>query len=407
MATFSYKAKDSKGSLIQGSLEAESQPMVVTRLQAMGYFPVLITNESEKKKKSEGLKHFFRRKITTAEIANFNRQLSDLIAAGIPLVKALGVIITQTPGDALREIVQQISSDVQGGDTFALSLSRHPRYFSKLYIAMVRAGEAGGMLDVILQRLADFSEAEEELRGKIKSALAYPVVMVSAGSLAVAVLMTVVIPRIVGIFTSLQQTLPAPTLLLIAISGFLGKTWWILILGGVLSVMGFINFAKTTKGRLIVDRTKLRLPLLGPLIIKRETSRFARTLGSLLHNGVPILVALEIVQEVMSNRIVQQEVEKLPPSISQGASISQSLKGSELFPPVVVNMIAIGEETGRLDDVLVRVAQSYESQVDRSVKAITSIMEPLIILFMGLVVGFIVISMLLPIFSLDPTAGAD
>jgi type II secretion system protein F len=407
VATFSYKAKDSKGSLIQGSLEAESQPLVVTRLQAMGYFPVLITNESAKKKKSEGLKHLFRRKITSTEIANFNRQLSDLVAARIPLVKALGVIITQTPGEALREIVQQISSDVQGGDTLAQALSRHPRIFSKLYIAMVRAGETGGMLDVVLQRLADFSEAEEELRGRIKSALAYPVVMVLAGSVAVGVLMTVVIPRIVGIFASLHQALPTPTLILIAISDFLTKTWLILLLGAILAVAGIINFGKTSKGRILIDRLKLRMPLFGPLIIKRETSRFARTLGALLHNGVPILIALEIVQEVMTNRIVQQEVAKLPPNISQGASISQSLKGSDLFPPVVINMIAIGEETGRLDQILVRVAESYESQVDREVKALTSVMEPLIILFMGLVVGFIVISMLLPIFSLDPTAGAE
>lgn len=405
MPNFTYKAKDGKGKLLQGAMEADSRIVVTNRLQAMGYFPIDVRADESKKKKAEGFGGFFQKRIKTKDITSMNRQMADLIAAGIPLVKALTIITNQTPNESLKEIISRVSSDVQGGDTLALAMSRHPRIFSKLYCAMVRAGEIGGMLDSILERLADFAEVEEEIRGKIKAALAYPVVMVVAGIGAIVVLMTVVIPRILKIFSDLHQTLPLPTQILISILDFVKGNWYFLVGGLAIAVIAFWRFIKTEEGKLLWHTFQLRIPIIGDLVKKQQVARFARTLGSLLKNGVSILNSLEIVKEVMSNRIVKDEMSRVSDAITQGSGIAAPLRDSKVFPPVVVNMISIGEETGRLPDVLLRVAASYEMEVDRSVKTMTSLIEPLIILGMGLVVAFVVISMLLPIFTLDPTGG--
>lgn len=422
MPTFTYKAKDSKGALIQGVMEAEARPAVVARLQTMGLFPLSIEGgggrprgggSSTAKTPAGGAVvdqarqwlQSGRRRIRTSDMSSFNRQMADLLGAGIPLVKALSILVVQTPNERLREILSEINADVQGGDTFAVALSKHPKIFNPLYVAMVRAGEAGGMLDSVLQRLADFSEQEEALKGKIKSALAYPVVMIVAGIGAVIVMMTVVIPKIVKIFQDLNQALPTPTKILIASSDILTQHWWLVL--GALAVLWSVlwRFIKTDEGRRYWHRSQLRMPLLGIIIRKKEVARFSRTLGALLHNGVPILTALDIVKEVALNVWVKSEVDKIVDNVTQGAGVAKALKGSMIFPPVVVSMINIGEETGRLDEVLRKVADSYEIEVDRSVKTLTSLIEPLIIVFMAFLVGFIVISMLLPIFTLDPTAG--
>jgi general secretion pathway protein F len=271
---------------------------------------------------------------------------------------------------------------------------------------MVRAGETGGMLEGVLSRLADFAEAEQELKGRVQSMLIYPVIMVVVGTTAVTILMTVVMPKIVRIYKDLNQTLPDITRFLIGLSNFAGTWWWAII--PALGVIAFLiwKYSKTEQGKTLIDTWMLRLPVLGVVVQKREIARFARTFGALLRNGVSILPALEIVTEVMNNNIVRREVAQIPLNISQGSGVAKPLANSKVFPAVVVNMIAIGEETGRLADVLVRVAQSYEIEVDRSVKMLVVLIEPLIILTMGVVVGFIVIAMLLPIFSLDPSAGA-
>jgi len=406
MPSFSYKAKDSKGEMIQGAMEADSQLVVVNRLQAMGYFPINVKSDKSVTRKKKSYSSLFRRRIKTSDITSLNRQLADLLNAGIPLVKSLGIVVNQTSNEYLREILTTISNDVQGGDTLALALSRHPKIFSKLFCAMVRAGETGGMLDGILERLAEFSELEDEIRSKIKSALAYPVIMVVAGFGAVIVLMGVVIPKILKIFSDLNQTLPLPTQLLINIIDIFSNYWWIILGGFVVFGAFFYKFIHTDEGRLLWHRFQLRIPIVGQVILKQQIARFARTLGSLLKNGVSILSSLEIVREVMGNRLIQDTVVQISEDITQGSGIAAPLRGSSVFPPVVVNMIAIGEETGRLHEVLLRVASSYETEVDRSVKTLTSLLEPMIILAMGLVVGFVVIAMLLPIFTLDPTQGS-
>jgi type IV pilus assembly protein PilC len=402
---FTYKAKDSSGQIIAGSLEAESTNLVISRLQAMGYFPVAIENESEKKKKSAAsVTRSFTGRVRVNDIATFDRQLADLLSSGIPLVRALGIIQNQTTNQLLGGIVNQISQDVAGGESLADALAKHPKIFSKLYCAMVRSGEAGGMLDVILSRLADFAEQEAEVRGKIKSALAYPLIMVFAGIGAVIILMTVVMPKILRIYTEMGQALPMPTQILISSNKFL-RDYWYIILGVVLVGGGALwRAVRTEDGRRVVDNIIVRIPVVGSMVVKKEVANFARTLGSLLHNGVSILPALDITHEVMTNRVVADEVAKIPENVTQGEGVAAPLKKSTVFPPVVVNMIAIGEETGRLDDVLLKIARSYDQEVERAMKTITSLIEPVIILMMGVVVGFIVIAMLLPIFSIDPSA---
>jgi len=268
---------------------------------------------------------------------------------------------------------------------------------------MVKAGETGGMLDAILERLAEFSETEDEIKSKIKSAMAYPAIMLVAGMGAIVILTTVVIPKIMAIFKDLNQALPGITQLLINIIDFFSSYWYMIIGGGIVGGIVIYKFLHTDEGKTYWHTLQIKIPMVGNVIVKREVARFARTLGSLLKNGVSILSSLEITREVMANKLVQAEIIKVSENITQGSGIAAPLKGSKIFPSVVVNMVAIGEETGRLHDVLLRIASSYELQVDRSIKTLTSLIEPLIILLMGAVVGFVVIAMLLPIFTIDPT----
>lgn len=449
MPSFSYKAKDQKGALVEGVMDADGRNAVVSRLQQMGYFPVRIQpagagatktavarpsmgavakpsmtssprvsklnatlgakqtkgKAAPAQKTGGGGSLFKRRGIAAADIASFNRQVADLIGAGIPLVKALAILHKQTENEKLKAVIATILEDVQGGATFADSLKKHPSIFSKLYIALVKSGEAGGMLDEVLNRLADMSETEEQLKGKVKSALAYPAVMVLAGSGAVFIMFSYVIPKITGTFEQLGQSLPAPTQLLITISYYCQNYWYLVGLAIAAIVFGIWQFVNTAEGRALWHRTQLRIPVIGPLVQKREVARFTRTLGSLLKNGVSILSALEIVKEVVDNTVFKLEVDNAVEEITQGSPIARPLGASKVFPAIAVNMIAIGEETGRLPEVLLRISESFEAQVDRSVRAMTSLIEPVIIVVLGLIVGFIVISMLLPIFSLDPTGG--
>lgn len=408
MAYFTYRAKDRQGQLISGTLEAESRGAVVSRLQLMGYFPLEIGGgEPASDKSLGGAIQQLRtgQRIGSRELTMFYRQMSDLVGAGVPLVKALGIVKGQCAHEGLKKLLSKIDQDVQAGDTFAKAMERHPRTFTKLTTAMVHAGETGGLLEETLARIADFAEAEEELKGKIKSALAYPLIMMTAGAGAIGVLLVFVIPRIVSIFDELNQTLPLMTRVLLGMSGFLGSYWYIALGAMIGAYFLFQRYHATETGGLQIDRAYLKMPVLGEVVLKREIALFTRTLGSLLRNGVPILQALDIASEVLTNRAVRHDIEKVPEGITQGGGMAGTLRQSDFFPPVVTNMIAIGEETGNLPGVMLKVAATYEAQVDRSVKMLTSIIEPIIILVMGLFVGFVVIAMLLPIFELDPTAG--
>ena len=403
MPKFSYTARDNKGGRIEGALEVDDRQAVVMRLQAMGYFPVKIVDISPK----GGLRNFTfsRGKVKNADLVAFNRQLADLVAAGVPLVRSLTIILEQTQSPVLRQMISEISKSVSGGDTLAQALQHQTKNFPPFTVAMVRAGESGGMLADVLMRLAGFAEAEEELKGKVISSLAYPGIMCCAGLVVITILIKVVIPKIVGVYGELGQTLPGITQVLLTVSNLFNDYWWIVVAGVFGAVVALKQFLKTTEGRTMRDRLILVVPLIGTVVHKREISRFARTLGNLIQNGVPILTALDITQEVMSNIIIKREIQKLPTAISQGSTMAATLAESSVFPSIMTSMIAVGEETAQLDKVLLRVSETYENQVDRSLKTLTSMLEPLIILALGLVVGFIVISMLLPIMTLDPTGG--
>jgi type II secretory pathway component PulF len=403
MPSFVYRAKDMKGAAIQGSIEAESPAQVTQRLQTMGYFPVSVVED--KSSDSAARVRASKGRVRINDMATFMRQMADLLSAGVPLVKALDIIQGQSSSMTMQSIVSQLSQSVSGGDALYQAMSRHPRVFSKLQCAMVKAGEAGGLLDEVLMRLADFTETEADLRGKIKAALTYPLVMVAVGIVSVLVLLVYVMPKIVGIYSELDQQLPLPTEILLTISNMLTDFWYI-FLGGLLAVsLVSWQVISSPEGRRTVDRLVLLLPILGDVIRKREIANFSRTLGSLLHNGVSILPALEIVHDVLANRSIAEEVSHIPEAVTQGQGMAGSLKKSQTFPAVVVNMIAVGEETGRLDQVLLKISKSYDTEVDRSLKTLTSLIEPIIILALGIVVGFIVIAMLLPIFSIDPGGG--
>lgn len=403
MPKFTYIARDKSGERIEGALEADDRQAVIARLQATGFFPVKIIDVTPKSTGGLSLSAL-RGRVSSGELVGFNRQLADLIGAGVPLVRALSIILNQTPeGGLLREVVSDISKSVQSGDSLAAAMKHHPKVFTSLSVAMVRAGETGGMLEDVLERLADFAEKEAELRGKVLSSLAYPAIMVLAGIVVITILVAVVMPKITGVYADLGQTLPVITQMMIGITNVIGQYWWVTALCLAALVFLVSGFLKTEEGKLLFHALLLRVPVLGNVISKREIALFSRTLGNLLRNGVPILSALDITCEVVRNLVVRREARKLAPAISQGGTMAAALENNPIFNSGIVSMIAVGEQTAQLDKVLLKISETSEREVDRSLKTLTSMLEPLIILCLGVVVGFIVISMMLPIMSIDPT----
>lgn len=405
--------------MIEGVLEAENRHLVVSKLQAMQTFPISVIEESG----GTGIQ-VLRREVSLSglwialldlvgispvgrrDVANFTRQLSDLLRSGLTLAKALGVLVQQTENERLRDIIKNLRSEVQGGSTFSAALAKHSRCFPDLYCSMVRAGEVGGLLDEVLERLADFQESELETRSRIISSLAYPAIMVLVGVGVIIVLITFVIPRFVTMFEDMEQALPTPTLILVSISAAVKKFWYILV--GVLVALSFAykRLMSQEEERFRIDGLKLRVPVYGSFILKNEVGRFSRTLGTLLANGVPILKALEITRAVVRNGVIAHEVAEISQNIREGERLSDRLGETGIFPPVAVNMVAVGEETGSLEETLLRVASTYEKETERTLKTLTTLIEPLMILVMGAVVGFIVMAMILPIFQLSAGMGA-
>ncbi|MBL7068658.1 MAG: type II secretion system F family protein [Candidatus Omnitrophica bacterium] len=399
MPLYEYKAKKSPTEIVEGTIEANSETSALAKLSRLGYYPISIAKEGVGGKRSSSL-YLFKR-VRLHDLSVFTRQLSDLLDSGLTLLNALNIIYQQTENKTFQSIIGDIRDQVRDGRPFSEALKRYPDTFSSLFISMARSGETGGMLESILERLANFSEAEERVKTKIKSALAYPAVMASVGLITIIVLITFVIPKIVGMFEDLGQTLPLPTAVLVNISGlFIG--YWYIILGFVaLIVFILTRITKTEEGRVTIDRIKLGLPVTGNLIKKSEVASFSRTLGTLLENGVPILESLETVSNTMQNAVLKKEIVKAYQEVRDGKSLSKSLLTKRHFPIFATNMIAVGEEGGSLEKSLFKVADSYEREADNVIKIMTSLLEPLLILTMGLIVGFIVVSMLLPIFQIN------
>ncbi|MEA1971209.1 MAG: type II secretion system inner membrane protein GspF [Thermodesulfobacteriota bacterium] len=406
MPVYEYKALDIRGKNLKGIINAESVSAARQRLRETSLFPFDLreTSAEEKDKTPAGrsVGAFLFKRVGLREVSIMTRQLSTLLGAGLPLVSSLEALTSQTNNPQLKKTLAQIKEEINEGGSLARSLSHYPGIFSQFYINMVRAGEASGALDIVLERLADFNESQQALRGKIKAALAYPLLMFLIGSIVLFFLTTFIVPKITGIFSEMHQTLPGITVFLISVSGFL-KSFWAVIVLIVIGISTALKYAftKTIKGQYLRDRIKLKTPLFGPLIHKMAVARFSRTLGTLLQSGVPMLTALSIVKNVVNNRLIADAIAEASKDVEEGQNLSITLLRSKLFPPIVTQMISAGEHSGTLEKMLYKIADSLENEVESDITMLTSMLEPVMILIMGLLVGFIVISILLPIFEMS------
>ena len=404
MPVFEYSGLNNTGKTLKGILDADSAVAARQKLRGMGIFPVEVKEElSRIKGRSSAPPITFRsfKRIKAGEIHVMTRQLSILLAAGLPLVKSLEALIVQITNPAFKKIMAQIKDSVNEGNSLASSLSQHPKVFSNFYVNMVYSGEASGSLDVVLRNLADFGERQQALRSRFKAALAYPIFMSLIGTGVLFFLITFIVPNITSIFTEMQHTLPLPTVILIEVSRLLKFYWWLL----GLALVGVIIVVRQAKRRprflYMWDRMKLRAPLVGPILQKIYLARFGGTLGSLLQSGVPLVSALQIVGKIINNSQIAQVIESAVDDIHAGRGLASTLSQSRWFPSMVIQMISVGEQSGELEGMLNKIAETYEREVESSIIAFTSILEPVMILVMGLVVGFVVVSILLPIFEMN------
>ena len=391
MPTFAYTARSPNGELKTATMDAASRDDVVAQLRRQRLAVVKV--DEEQKKKTGG-------KIKMRDIVIFTRQFSTMINSGLPLVQSLDILAKQSENKALKEVTRQVVYDVESGLTVADALRKHPKAFTELYTNMVAAGEAGGILDTILMRLATFLEKNDALVRKVKGAMIYPGVIMSVAFVAIVVLLVFVIPVFQNMFASVNLALPLPTRIVIGMSEFLQGYWWAVGLSGYGAVLAVQRYYATSGGRLTLDRMMLKVPVLGDVLRKSAVSRFTRTLGTLIGSGVSILEGLEITAKTAGNRVVHDAILESRASIAGGDTIAAPLQKSQVFPPMVISMIAVGEQTGGLDEMLTKIADFYDEEVDAAVSALLSLMEPIMIVFLGLVVGGMVVAMYLPIFDM-------
>lgn len=402
-STYAYRVRDSQGQIIEGTLSADSRELVANKLREMGYAPLEVT-ERRTGLLSKDIK-FGEARIKIRDLAVLARQLATMIGAGMPLIRALGTLREQTSNKRLVEVIGLIRADIERGDSLFQAVDRHPTVFPPLFAPMIRAGETGGVLDRVLDRLARTLEKQAELRGKVRSAMAYPVMVAILVVLIATGMLVFIVPRFEDIYSSLGGTLPLPTRILLSVSRALTSKGPIILL--LLAVVALLarRWMGTTKGRLRVDGWKMKLPIFGPLVTKTALARFSRTLASLLRAGVPMMESLSIVANTSGNTVVSTGVEQCRERVRHGASISSGVTGHPAFPPMVVQMMAVGEETGALDDMLEKMADFYEEEVEATVNALTSLIEPLLMVFMGVVVGGMIIALYMPIFKLITIVG--
>jgi general secretion pathway protein F len=401
MAVFAYRAADRRGQTIDGVMEAADPRAVVERLQRDAYFPIEIVAQGQPRR-FLGLawQDLGRSRVAPRDRVSFTRQLATLVEAGLPLDRALAIQAELAPTARLRAIVGDVLRSVQGGSSLADALGKHhPRPFSRLYINMVRAGEKGGVLETTLRRLAELLEESQDFRDALVSALIYPVLLCGVGAAAVIFIMTFVIPRFASIFQDLGTAIPLPALILLEASAVVQRYWWLLALLAVAGLLGGRMVLSTARGRLGADRLLLRLPVVGEVIVKSEVARFTRILGTLLRSGVAMIPALAVIREMLGNQVLARAVDGLGDGARRGAGLARPMAESGAFPPLAVHMVRVGEETGRLEETLLQVAASLESDTRKLVKRLIALAEPCIILVMGLVVGFIVVAMLMAILS--------
>src|SRR5687767_13783810 len=392
MATFTYTARSFGGEMRTATLEAPSRDDVIAQLRRQRLNVVKIDEATPKKPKGGHIK--------MRDIVILTRQFSTMINAGLPLVQAMTILSEQTDNKTLSEIMRKVVFDVESGNTVADALSKHPQAFSNLYVNMVAAGEAGGILDTILMRLATFMEKNDALVRKVKGAMIYPGVIMGVAGIAIAVLLVFVIPVFESMFASVNLALPAMTRIVIGMSDFLVGYWWAVIAGAVGLVFMLKKYYATSSGKLAIDKLMLKMPVLGDVLRKSAVSRFTRTLGTLISSGVSILDGLEITARTAGNMVIHNAVMESRASIAGGETIAGPLAKSKVFPPMVISMIAVGEQTGGLDEMLTKIADFYDDEVDAAVSNLLSLLEPIMIVFLGVVVGGMVVAMYLPIFDM-------
>ncbi len=404
MPVYEYSALDSKGKQTKGIIDADSPLTARNKLRSSDLFPVTIKESSSQiKSQHTGTTsvNTLLRRIKAGDISTITRQLATLMSAGIPLVSSLDLLITQEVNPLLKKVLAQIKESVNEGNSFASSLKHHSKYFSQIYINMVTAGEASGSLDLVLERLADFSENQEALKGKVIAAMVYPVIMLCIGVLALLLLVTFVVPKFVAVFDEMEKALPLPTIIVIGTSNFLKSYWWLILLFFIAAGFIFRHAKRTERFARMWDDIKLRMPVFGSVIKRMIIARFARTLGSLLQSGVTLISSLEIVRNVVNNVLVAEIIDNAIDEIREGKSLSAPLSKNRLMPPVVVQMISVGEHSGELEKMLNKIADIYEREVESKVSALTSMLEPFMLLGMAVIVGFIAFSILLPIMEMS------
>jgi type II secretory pathway component PulF len=399
LSVFAYKAVNADGRLAEGFLEAADSRGAVVRLESMGLVPVSV-EESTVGRQSTGWSPLARR-VSRKDVLYFTEEFATLVHAGLPLDRSLDVAANLTPKPALREAIRDILKQIKSGKSVSEAFAAHPRYFSSLYVNMLRAGEAGGVLDAVMARLVEFERAADELRSYLTAALIYPMLMLAVGTGSVAILLYFVIPKFATIFSDIGAAIPPETQFLLWLSAMTRHYWWVLAGGIAAAVMAFRSWRKTPKGSRAWDAFKLRVPLLGQTILKIEVSRFARTLGTLLSSAVPLISGVRIVQGIARNQLVAEGISRIADGAKRGEGVSKPMRESGVFPLLALHMVEVGEETGRLDAMLLQVADVYEKEVRASVKALTAVFEPVIILVMGVLIGTVVLSMLSAIFSIN------
>ena len=401
MAVYFYKATTVQGENVEGSMEGKDEEMVVQNLHQLGYIPIRITSPQEMEARLHVPSFFKKRRVGIKSLLTFTQELSTLVAAGLPIDRSLQILGHLTENERMKETVRDVLKKIEGGSSLAEALGNHPRLFSKLYINMVKAGESGGFLETILSRLAQYLQSMKELREYLISVMIYPLILTMVSGLSIAILVTFVIPRFGKIFSDMGQAIPLPTQIVLAFSHYVKGYWWAGLGGIALIYFGLKMYTQDEERRFRWDRFKLRWMIIGDLTKKVEVARFSRTLGTLLQSGVSILPAFNLVKEISQNLAISRSITYVHDRLREGKGISKSLEETNVFPPLAVHMIGVGEETGRLNEMLLKVAETYEEVFQNAVKRFVSLLEPLIILVMGAVVGFIVISMLLAIFSIN------
>jgi type IV pilus assembly protein PilC len=397
--TFSYKVRDKAGKLVEGQLEAENAQLVVSKLRSMGYVPIEIEQQGGKALSRDLKIPFLSDRIKIKDVSVFSRQFATMISSGLSMLRSLYILAEQTESKPLAAVVNQVRLDVERGASLSAALAKHPKAFNRLYVAMVRAGEAGGVLDSVLQRLATTIEKQVELRRKVKSAMTYPAVVSCLVLLLVTAMLLFVIPMFQNIFGQLGGKLPVPTQILINVSNVVRKLWFIVFAVEAAAVFAFRKWINSENGRKRWDTLKLKAPVFGPLAQKTALARFGRTLSALVRSGVPILESLDIVAETAGNWVVANAVRDTQQQVKRGEPLSKRLEEHPVFPPMVVQMMTVGEETGALDEMLDKIADFYDEEVEAMVNGLTSLIEPILIVVMGVVIGGMIIALYLPMFN--------